>query len=97
MGRVPRLCDRGLAINPLIERAERALAGLRFGVSSGVAMHEGCSLVFIKLDREWRLMRESDNGTLTLLCAASRSCRLEALELLPKLVEALTNEACLSG
>jgi len=88
-------------INPLIERAEKALRALRLNVSASVDLetHEDWSsqLTFRKEDKEWRLLVdvgpdddvEGVNWKSQPLITTSRELRLRALALLPALEKAL--------
>lgn len=85
-------------INPLIARAEKALAGLRLGVTASVPLgsDEGYEhyLTFGKADKEWVLTLEvcqhdGQPWTTKRLHTASREWRLIALKALPELKEAL--------
>jgi hypothetical protein len=89
-------------INPLIARAEKALAALRLSVSASVVLESGEGwteyLSFGKEDREWTLTTvlcgETDDDAQTLrLHASSRETRLRALALLPELEKKLVETA----
>ncbi len=71
-------------INPMIERAERALTV--FCVAGAVPLSTDRALRFSKHDRDWRLTTEPDGQ---FLITASRATRLEALSRLPALIDEL--------
>lgn len=91
-------------INPLIERAEKALAGLRLGVSASVSLYDSDDgwmilLSFDKVGNEWVLNQEEghindpESWKSTRLTTTSRATRLRALQLLPELERALVEKA----
>lgn len=93
-------------INPLIERAEKAIASLGFFVTATVLLETDDTkqwaryLRFGKEGKEWCLTVESgvdgedeDRWTHARLHTASRETRLKALSLLPELVDALSGRA----
>ncbi|HXK16504.1 MAG TPA: hypothetical protein VNG33_01770 [Polyangiaceae bacterium] len=91
-------------INPLIERAEKALAALRLGVSASVPIYDAdegwvTSLCFQKSGNEWVLTKEEghvsdpDSWKSTRLTTTSRAMRLRCLALLPELEKALVEKA----
>jgi hypothetical protein len=92
-------------LNPLIERAEKALAGLNLNVQASITLEydpeemHGRYLSFRKEGREWGLFVDSgrdgreEDWDYVRLHNASRDARLEALSRLPELEKALVNEA----
>jgi hypothetical protein len=75
-----------------LAQIERAIHELHLGVSARVSMSDGRMLAFEKESKIWRL-RVHTHDTVLLLINASRGLRLEAVEHLPALLEALVDEA----
>lgn len=91
-------------LNKVVERAEKALAGLQLGVSAAVEMEATSSnlkyLCFGKNGKDWCLTVESfppgtdpAEAAVTRLSATSRETRLRALALLPALEKELVKTA----
>lgn len=91
-------------INPLIERAEKALAALRLGVSASVSIQNADDgwisvLCFEKAGSEWVLVHDEGHANdpaswkSTRLTATSRATRLKCLRFLPELEKALVEKA----
>jgi hypothetical protein len=90
-------------VNGVITRAESMLANLRMGVAASVKLWDDGNghftyIGFGKVDKVWRLTIETgwegdDEIDVSPLANASRQIRLEALDLLPDLVNELIKES----
>lgn len=90
-------------INPLIARAEKALAALQLNVPASIPLgdpEDDEDLAFRKVDRDWGLFLDSgfdsddsDNWNSVRLHTASREKRLAALAKLDELEYAIVSEA----
>jgi hypothetical protein len=92
-------------INPLIARAEKALAGMRLSVSGAIELEPPengwlTQLAFRKADKEWGLFveigaegQQDKDWDVTRLHNASRATRLRALKILPDLAQELFQRA----
>ncbi len=82
--------------NPLIERAEAAIKGLRLASAASVQLTKDKKLFYGKRGGEWRLFVTRDDAQFHLLVNESFETRLAALRALPSLVEALRDAASVS-
>lgn len=96
----PRLSQAADRLNAKIAAFEAALTGLNLGVAAEVRIYEdehgvdGTNLEFRKFSGKWRLLvcdwdDTQDRADLSPLVGASREVRLDAVDLFPKLLDAL--------
>jgi hypothetical protein len=104
----PQLDAATKKLNGAIKSVESALVSLSLGVSASVQLHvdDGAaaaagyfrSLTFGKHQQQWKLLfcsgwEDDENVEETPLLTASRGIRIECVDYMPKLVEALVAEA----
>jgi hypothetical protein len=84
------------SLNEVLAKAEKAILELGLGVTASVPLpgSPGRSLAFGKEANGWKLLVVADDGSFSQpLLNSSRKLRLEAVDRIPPLVEALFKEA----
>jgi hypothetical protein len=81
-------------LNRTLEEFENAVHALNYGVPATVPMRDGEQLTYGKLGQSWRLIFETADGEPVPLLNASRGIRVQAVDYLSTLLQAIEKAYC---